>query len=121
MKTKKVNWDRFARACAEDAHVNWFPTRRGAWYINDLDAVVVFNNHPYEDQPALRDEEVAEFRRRLAAEGIEELAFATYPEDGYSYAMVINAGRDREQVLADMMKEIVKNAILRSWNGSSPA
>ena len=118
MKTKKVNWDRFARACAEDAHVNWFPTRRGAWYINDLDAVVVFNNHPYEDQPALRDEEVAEFRRRLAAEGIEELAFATYPEDGYSYAMVLDASFDRLLYLENLMTGIVTKTVLRAMKGS---
>ncbi len=107
----KEQWTRFALVCAGDAHENWFSSRRGTWHIEDLDVVVLYNNNPYEKFPDLRDEELAEFRERLKAEGIEELGFATYPDDGYTYAQVLNAGRDKMQFLADTMADITARAV----------
>jgi transcriptional regulator with XRE-family HTH domain len=110
---KKQDWTQFAKVCAADAHENWFESRRGTWYIKDLDVVVLYNNNPYAQYPTLRDEELAEFLSRLRAEGIQELAYATYPEDGYTYAMVIDASRDREQFLADVMQDIMMETFRR--------
>ncbi len=113
VKMKKKRWEEFAACCAHDAHENWFWSRRGSWYFEDLDVVVLYNNNPYDGQPTLRDEELAEFRERLRAAGIKELAYATYPENGYSYAMVVDAGRDRETFLGQVMMEVTLQTMHR--------
>jgi hypothetical protein len=100
-------WAQFALVCAGDAHENHFPSRRGTWYITDLDVVVLYSNNPYVAGPTLRDEELAEFRERLRADGINELAYATYPDDGYTYAMVLDARRDKQALLLEVMEAIV--------------
>jgi transcriptional regulator with XRE-family HTH domain len=114
VKMTDAEWKNFASFTAEDAYENHFPSRRGVWYFEYLDVLVLYNNNPYANFPTLRDEETAEFRRRLAAEGIKELAYATYPvggeSDGYTYAMVIDAGQDREKWVADTMYEILEES-----------
>jgi len=110
---KKKDWAKFAATCAQNAHQDWFSSRRGTWYFEDYDVVVLYNNNPYERHPALRDEELAEFRERLRVEGVKELGFATFPESGYTYAMIIDASRDREQFLADLMRDITLKALGR--------
>ena len=109
---RKKDWAAFAAACARDAHLMWFSSRRGVWYFEDCDVLVLYNNHPYK-HPTLRAEELAEFRGRLRADGIEELAYATYPDDGYTYALVVDAGRDRERHLAAIMREITLKSLDR--------
>jgi hypothetical protein len=47
--------------------------------------------------PAQREKELARLRAKLADEGIEALAYATYPSDGYTYALVTNAVRDHDK------------------------
>ena len=117
VKMTDAGWKAFASLTAKDASENHFPSRRGVWYFDDLDVLVLYNNNPYEKFPTLRDEETAEFRRRLAAEGIKELAYATYPvggeSDGYTYAMVIDASQDRQNWVADTMFEILGESIKR--------
>jgi transcriptional regulator with XRE-family HTH domain len=109
---QKFSWPEFAEGCAKDACENHFPSRRGVWYIQDLNVLVIYNNNPYDRNPGLRDGEVAEFRRRLLAEGLKELAYATYPppgaeDEGYTFAMVIDAGRDREEWVVDTWKDVL--------------
>ena len=86
-----TNWNQVARECAEDAHRNHFHLRDGVWYLEDKDVVVAFNNHPYKAGLPFREKELGEFRKRLATAGVKEVGFATYPEDGYSYALVVDA------------------------------
>jgi hypothetical protein len=55
---------------------------------------------------------MAEFRRRIRAEGIKELACGTYPlageeGTGYTYAIVIEAGDDRRQWIKSRLINIV--------------
>jgi hypothetical protein len=100
------DWNRLAKMCASDAHEHHFPSRRGIWHVEDLDVLVIYNNNPYSEGPHLRDEEVAKIRLWLQAAGIEELAYATYPEDGYTFAMVIRAGEDQLGRVADAVTEI---------------
>jgi hypothetical protein len=107
-----TDWSSFAADCARDAHENHFPSRRGVWYFEDKDVLVFWKNNPYANRPTLRDEETAAFCAELAARGIEELAYATYPPEGdegagYTYALVVNASRDRESELSDIMTGIV--------------
>jgi len=98
-----------AFAYARDAHENNFHLRRGIWLLEDVGILCVFNNAPTTG----RDEETAEFRRRMGAAGIEELAYATYPSEGqddagYTYAMLLKAGHDRMQFVYQAMLESLK-------------
>jgi len=106
---------KLARLAAWDAHKNHFASRRGIWYFDDLDVLVLYNN-PYKGFPAQREKELARFRAKLADEGIEELAYATYPSDGYTYALVINAARDREETVAQWMIDLTLES-LREMEG----
>jgi hypothetical protein len=99
-KRNETEWHQLAVECARDACENHFDTRRGMDLMED-GVVCLFNNHPYAKFPSLRDEETAEFRRRLAEEGsMAELAYATYPPEGeedagYTYAMLIQLPMNR--------------------------
>jgi hypothetical protein len=76
--------------------------RRCSWY--DLDVVVLLNNNASAFNPQDRDEELTIFRDWLKENEYRELGIAKYPES--TDAMLIKAGRDHEQFLADTMLEI---------------
>lgn len=113
-------WRTLAQSAARDAHRNHFSSRRGIWYFEDMDVLVLYNNNPYEGFPAQREKELARLRAKLADEEIAELAYATYPSDGYTYAMVINAARDREEELARWMFDLSLES-LREMDGNAPS
>jgi hypothetical protein len=112
--TKKDFWMEQAECFAWDAHENHFESRRGSWPIADKDGkprkrpvICLYNNNPYKD-PAWREEETAEIRKRMALVGIKELAYATYPPEGdesagYTYALIMEGPND----FTDWLKEIV--------------
>jgi transcriptional regulator with XRE-family HTH domain len=113
-KLTKADWQRHARNFAQDACENHFSSRRGVWIIEDLGVLCLYNNNPYSQYPTLRDEELAEFRRRMKAEGIKELAYATYPPEGeedagYTYAMLIDAGEDRMSWVSNTMVDVMRS------------
>lgn len=114
---KALLWRAVARAAAEQAHLKHFSSRRGLLYLIDRRVLVVFNNHPYASFRHLRDLELAAFRRRLAKVGIRELAFGTYPAEGpdagYSYALVLDAHEDREELVARLYDESIEEAWAR--------
>ena len=110
------DWQSLAGALAEEAHEDYFPSRRGVWYLERYAVLCLYNNNPYTVDPARRDRELAEFRRRLQAEGIAELAFATYPPEGddypgYTYALLMDAGADWLWWASDTMAAIVTGAV----------
>jgi transcriptional regulator with XRE-family HTH domain len=114
----KAFWAKEAQRMAKDAHENHFPSRRGVWHIADADKLCFYNNNPYAAAPTLRDEEVAEFRKRLKAARIKELAYATYPlpgeeSAGYTFAMIVDAGDNRQQELVDWWHEIISASFQR--------
>ena len=78
----------------------------------DQEVLVLYNNNPYARGPEFRERETADFRRRLAAEGITELAYATFPLEGdeaagYTYAMLLDASEDKVGWVIDEMQPIV--------------
>jgi hypothetical protein len=103
----RAMWDKFARGLAQDAYRIFDSSRRGIWHLEEVDKLCVYNNHPW----TRRDEETATFRRWLTEHGIGELAYATYPETGVtagtSYAMILDAGGDREDEVAQGLQRIV--------------
>jgi hypothetical protein len=61
---------------------------------------------------------LAEFRRRMAEEGIEELAFATYPPEGeevsgYTYAQIIDAGEEKTAWIIDTINSILMGSMAK--------
>lgn len=109
-------WYHLARAAAADAGENYFPSRRGIWHFEDVDKLCIYNNNPYANDPERRDKETATFRDWLKSNGIKELAYATYPltgEDaGYTYAMILDAGVEREPEVAHELRRI----LTEGWN-----
>lgn len=64
------------------------------WWLEDVGAVCVFINNPYEDDLLRRDGELLRLRERLEARGYWKLGFGTYPprsepRPDYSYALII--------------------------------
>jgi hypothetical protein len=119
-KKSDRDWDAFAFECALDAHENHFPDRRGVWHITDWDVLVVYNNNPYCGDPTARDRETNVIRERLAANGIKELAYATYPPEGkesagYTYAMVLDARGDQMDWVIETVQEVTKETMMQLW------
>jgi hypothetical protein len=108
-------WTAIAQCCAGDAHENHFESRRGIWHIQDLDVLCLYNNHPYGENFSGRDKATDLFRVWLKQQGIDELAYATYPKEGadagYTYAMLIKAGADRQQEIADVLTAIFVGSV----------
>jgi hypothetical protein len=109
------DWELFARDAARDACENHFPSRRGVWYYEDLDVLVIYNNNPYAAGPQYREAETAEIRELLRAAGIKELAYATYPpagekDAGYTYALVLDCSIDRQEDVADIIDTALRHS-----------
>jgi transcriptional regulator with XRE-family HTH domain len=111
----KAEWDKRARYLAQHANEIHFSSRRGIWRLDDVNKLCIFNNNPYEGLPELRDQETAVFRRWLATNGIKVLAYAMYPETGedagYTYAMILDAGADREREIVGAFRRIVDESL----------
>jgi hypothetical protein len=88
-----------AKDFARDAFENCFESRRGIWSIADVPgAFCLYDNNPFEDfgagmGSANRDRIITELRSFLEENGHQELASATYPEEGddagYTFAMIV--------------------------------
>ena len=117
MKRRTKKLDRLARIIAEDEHVNNMRSRRGTGQITDMDLMYLYDNNPWEAGAHFRDEQIAEFRRRLKAEGIAEVGFGVYPEHGedagYTFAIILDCSRDREAWLAQTYLELVQETVRR--------
>ena len=120
--SKKTGWNGFAFACARQAHEHDFSARRGIYLVEDAkdasgaeegkpedDVLVIFNNNPFAGHAIARDWEVEELRRLLAEAGVKELGYAEYPDtgedEGYSFAMVVDATRDQEDQVAELVDQ----------------
>jgi hypothetical protein len=104
-------WKRLALEAAREAHEDNFSSRCGVWGFEDSDTLVIYNNNPYSDSATRRDTETAAFRAWMKAERMQELAYATYPREGkdagYSYAMVIRMGGDRQDDVVEALDAIL--------------
>src|SRR5262249_1010580 len=122
MTNTAQNWATLPQAFAEDAHEHYFSSRRGIWHLEDLSVLCVYNNHPYARCPNRRSEETAAFRNWLKANGIKELAYATYPATGesagYTYAMIIDVGVERLAEVAAELRRILEESWKRMESNS---
>jgi len=120
MRTPITNrgWQQLAKKYAEIAHDEHFPERWGTFVDEDCGFVVIFNNHPYAQYPDLRSQQLAQFREYLRAHGIKELGYATYPQDGYTYALIVettvNQGvsleKEMERILVSSVSKLARTA-----------
>jgi transcriptional regulator with XRE-family HTH domain len=107
-----LHWHQVALDCAKDSFENNFKSRCGDYLLSDVDKLCIYNNEPTGGIFLnLRDVELAEFRQRLKSEGIQELGFATYPskgqeEAGCTYAMILDAGANRQRWAKDVWNDI---------------
>lgn len=129
MKTKStngtresINWLAVTDLCARDAYENNFASRRGTYIVELFGAadsvVCIYDNNPYKDDATKRDRETDDITRRLAAIGVETLAYSTYPKDGvsagYTYAMLVDADVARH----NEVREVVYKALFDEKVGS---
>jgi hypothetical protein len=107
----KREWKKAAQARARTAHTYDFPSRWGTYPDKKRGAIAFFNNWPYARYPLLREQQLAEFRRYLEDNEFKDLAYATYPvggpDDGYTYAMIVQAHPDDFLALEEAMEEIL--------------
>ena len=103
----KRDWNALARALAMDAHEDNFHVHWGYWDLEDTGQSCVYNNR---GDSEMRRKHLAEFRRRMEAEGIRELAFASYPEQGedagFTFAMILDCGPEGLTWAADVWQEM---------------
>jgi hypothetical protein len=102
-------WHLLAQLVAETAYHS-SGDRQPVWYSGGDDFVILEHNYPPAVSSSARDQETARLRRRLADAGIGVLGYATYPspgEDGarYSYAMLLDAGKDQLGLVLDLYVE----------------
>ena len=110
-------WHALATNCAIYASEHEFHSHRGIYPLTDhgKTTICIYNNHPYANDPARRDRELASFREFLALEEITELGFATWPPEGdeqpgYTYAMIIDAPEERLLLLKDAYDHLLGDA-----------
>src|SRR4051812_49057897 len=102
----KRQWQRVAKICARISFTEDIASRWGTIVDEEHGALAFVNNWPYAHYPDLRDRQLAKFREFLQAHGIEELAYATYPENGYTYALIVKAEVDQHTWLVEEMRRI---------------
>ena len=95
---QKLDWSDMAECLANFAHEAMFSTHRGAAQISEEVAVIFGNDgNPTEIQNSSYAE-VKELRRRLVEAEIEEIGFGLSNEEGYSWAMIVRAMEDDEDL-----------------------
>jgi hypothetical protein len=105
------------RAFERDSHSLVGGYRRTGGLSRDV--YVTFNNNTYNTYGAgghFRDDELARIRARLRLARIEELGFATYPDEGelagHTYAMVVRAGTEEQRALIDIVQQETDRTML---------
>ena len=108
MKKEAQHW---ADYFAQDANEKHFESRRGVWYIEDLDCLLLYDNNPYSSDPTRRPREMRQIRKRLKAAGIETLACGGSRDDDdvepYTVSLLLDCNSDRIEEVCDIAQEVV--------------
>jgi hypothetical protein len=116
MEAETGNWQLTAQAWAREAWDQDAIRQNGVYHVPTAKGkdgyCVVYSNYPYIGHPLLRGQELTEIRRRLKAQGIPELAYATHPHvrGGYSDALLIGVRRSR------CVERLVNEAMDLCWS-----
>lgn len=109
---------RAARAAFDDE----FSSRRGVWFYEDLNVVVIFNNNPFNDA-SIRPKELKLLVKELKKLGIKTLARGQYgdilknSEERYTQTLVLDCGEDSVQDVVNIVNEV---GSLASWEAHHP-
>jgi hypothetical protein len=107
----KRELNRLARKWARIAHsTEYFP----AWGIfaeEYHEVIVLFHNWPRDHCPDLHRQKLAEVREYLRDQGIKELAYAAYPREGRSYALVLSAALVSHKALVKRVERILRGLV----------
>ncbi len=114
----KEHWQEIADSEAENAHENHFEKRFGIEYLDEEDGlrgdlVCYFNNNPvgedpppYDGESTLRSYGLTALRQWMKNYDIRELACGSYPENGYTVAMIMDVPRGRFEDLVNALETI---------------
>jgi hypothetical protein len=109
-----MNWQAVADACAKEAHEQCFEKHWGLWSFEDVEAICVFSNHPYEGSALMRHHEWHQLKGRLADNGHSVLAEASYPksgeEAGYTVALVVAGSESDVDGIAMTYQNILRQS-----------
>jgi hypothetical protein len=87
-KSRAIDWDEEAVAMARHVGTHMFSAHRGAMAWRQTGISVVFGNDDYADDPRSKDE-VTRVKDWLNELNIKVLGFGIDPDDGYSWAMLV--------------------------------
>ena len=122
VKFTKREFEGLAYRAAKQAFEDEFSTRRGVWYYEDWDVVVVFNNNPFNDA-MIRPKELKSLISELKKLGIKTVARSQYGdatengEERYTQALVLDCSDDRVQDVVNLVNEIGSRT---SWEALHP-
>lgn len=117
-KMTKQQAQKYADAYANDAHDNYFESRRGIWYFEDLDCLVLYDNNPPANDDELRPKIMKLIQSRLKKVGIKTLACGGSDEklsngDPYTVTLLLDCSRDRKNEVIEIATEAIKSLISR--------
>lgn len=114
--TPDETYGELALRLAKDFHDESFEIRRDVGVDDNTGMVYYVNNNPYEKFPGLRPAENEVIKARAMGFGLSVAAEASYPEDGYTTAIVFKNMADEETVdhflpLAQIVEHVTGNAV----------
>ncbi len=113
VKLPKNSECKFAKVVAKLAHNEMFSTRRGVVFFENLGLVAYIDNNPSKSLPKLRSEILKEIRAFLHSHALKEVGFATYPKNGYTNVMLVEAEWDEARLFTETVPEIVFQVLNR--------
>ena len=118
LRVNKRELESLASRAAKAAFEEEFSSRRGVWFYEDLNVVVVFNNNPFNDA-SVRPKELRSLTIELKKLGIKIVALGQYGdtlencEEQYTQTLVLNCGEDRVQDVVNIVNEVGSRS---SWD-----
>ncbi len=106
--TKKETKE-IANYFATEAIERHFESRRGVWYVVDLNLLVVFNNNPFQIDSKIRSREMKRIELGLRKIGIRVLASGQAGDklwgcdDLYTQTLLLNCGEDRKEEVCQIV------------------
>ena len=122
LRADKRELDGLACRAAKSAFDDEFSSRRGVWFYDDLNVVVIFNNNPFNDV-SIRRKELKLLVKELKKLGIKTLARGQYgdilenSEERYTQTLVLDCGEDSVQDVVNIVNEV---GSLTSWEAHHP-
>lgn len=115
IKMTKQEAQKLADYFANEAGENYFENRRGVWHIEDIDCLLLYDNNPYQNDPARRPKQMKAIQSQLKKVGIRTLACGGSKDklpDGnpYTVSLLLDCSQDRMDEVIEIAQEAVKKA-----------